>query len=169
MLDKWRGEPNYRTSYNYNNIRGFVDQITNSANALRNLGVSAQRARLIGGSGSTNLDVQRYQGGGPVDYLRMGGMLPYKAMGGSIFKSVNTDSIPAMLTAGEDVVKRSAVQKFGVDNLEKINSGTYSDGSVYNYNLAVNVKSDADPNKIARVVMSQIKQIDAQRIRGNRI
>ena len=169
MLDKWRGEPSYRTSFNYANIKGFVDSITNSANTIRGLGGSAQRARLIGGSGSTNLDVQRYMGGGFVEYLRMGGLLPYKAAGGSIFRSVNTDSIPAMLTAGEYVVKRSAVQKFGVDNLEKINSGTYSDGSVYNYNLAVNVKSDSDPNKIARVVMSQIKQIDAQRIRGNRI
>jgi TP901 family phage tail tape measure protein len=106
----------------------------------------------------------------------MGGVVPRKNLGGlmsmalgGMFQSVNTDSIPAMLTAGEYVVKRSAVQKFGLDNLEKINSGTYSDGSVYNYNLAVNVKSDADPNKIARVVMSQIKQIDAQRIRGNRI
>ena len=106
----------------------------------------------------------------------MGGMVPYKNLGGlmgmalgGMFKSVNTDSIPAMLSAGEYVVKRSAVQNFGVDNLEKINSGTYSSGSVYNYNLAVNVKSDADPNKIARTVISQIKQIDAQRIRSNRL
>jgi hypothetical protein len=113
--------------------------------------------------------------GGLVNYKRMGGLLPYKALGGMMqmagggaFKSINTDSIPAMLTAGEYVVKRSAVQKFGVDNLEKINSGTYSNGSVYNYNLAVNVKSDADPDKIARVVMTQIKQVDGQRIRGNR-
>jgi hypothetical protein len=105
----------------------------------------------------------------------MGGMLPYKALGGmmqmatgGMFKSINTDSIPAMLTAGEYVVKRSAVQKFGVDNLEKINSGTYNNGSVYNYSLNVNVKSDADANKIARTVMAQIKQVDAQRIRGNR-
>ena len=109
-------------------------------------------------------------------YRRLGGLIPHKNLGGlmgmamgGMFKSVNTDSIPAMLSAGEYVVKRSAVQNFGVDNLEKINNGTYGQGSVYNYNLAVNVKSDADPNKIARTVMSQIKQIDAQRIRSNRL
>jgi hypothetical protein len=98
---------------------------------------------------------------------RMGGLIPYKAMGG-LFKSVNTDTIPAMLTPGEYVVRRSAVENFGVDNLEKINNGTYDSSSVYNYNLSVNVKSDADANQIARTVMNQIKSIDSQRVRGNR-
>jgi hypothetical protein len=74
-----------------------------------------------------------------------------------------------MLTPGEFVVRRPAVRGFGVENLEKINNGTYGGGSVYNYNLAVNVKSDADPNRIAQTVMSQIKRVDAQRVRGNRL
>lgn len=89
-------------------------------------------------------------------------------MAGGYVNSINTDNIPAMLTAGEYVVKRSAVDKFGVNNLEKINNGTYNNGSVYNYNLAVNVKSDADPDKIARTVMQQVKRVDSQRVRGNR-
>jgi hypothetical protein len=89
-------------------------------------------------------------------------------MAGGYVNSINTDTIPAMLTAGEYVVKRSAVDKFGVNNLEKINNGTYNNGSVYNYNLAVNVKSDADPEKIARTVMQQVKRVDSQRVRGNR-
>ena len=55
-----------------------------------------------------------------------------------------------------------------MENREKINSGTYNDGSVYNYNLAVNVKSDSDPNKIAKAVIQQIKRVDSQRLRGNR-
>jgi TP901 family phage tail tape measure protein len=88
---------------------------------------------------------------------------------GGIVKSINSDNVPAMLTAGEYVVRRSAVQSFGADNLEKINNGTYNNGSVYNYNLEVNVKSDADPNRIARTVMTQIKQVENQRIRSNRI
>jgi hypothetical protein len=98
---------------------------------------------------------------------RMGGLIPYKAMGG-IFKSINTDRIPAMLTPGEYVVRRSAVENFGVDNLEKINNGTYSDGSMYNYNLSINVKSESNPEQIAKTVIDQIKRIDSQRIRGNR-
>jgi hypothetical protein len=55
-----------------------------------------------------------------------------------------------------------------MENLEQINSGKYSDGSVYNYNLAVNVKSDSNPDQIARTVIDQIKRVDSQRIRGNR-
>jgi hypothetical protein len=105
--------------------------------------------------------------GGSAPGFRMGGLIPYKAMGG-LFKTVNTDSIPAMLTPGEFVVRRSAVENFGVDNLEKINDGTYNDGSVYNYNLSVNVKSESNPDQIARTVIDQIKRIDSQRIRGNR-
>jgi hypothetical protein len=101
-------------------------------------------------------------------YLRMGGMLPYKSEGGSIFKPLGTDTVPAMLTPGEFVVRKYAVDNFGVDRLSAINSGTYSGESVYNYNLNVNVKSDANPNEIAQTVMTQIRQVDSMRLRGNR-
>jgi hypothetical protein len=106
--------------------------------------------------------------GGSVKGYPMGGLIPYKAEGG-FFKSLGSDTVPAMLTPGEFVVRRPAVTKIGVDNLEKINRGTYSGGSVYNYNLAVNVKSESDPNRIARTVIAQIKQVDNQRIRGNKL
>jgi hypothetical protein len=56
---------------------------------------------------------QKYAMGGKVSYYPMGGMIPYKAMGG-MFTTVNTDSVPAMLSPGEFVVRRSAV-----DGLEK--------------------------------------------------
>jgi len=97
-----------------------------------------------------------------------GGMIIPKrmAMGGY---SMGSDIVPAILTPGEFVVRRPAVSAFGVDNLEKINRGTYNDGSVYNYNLAVNVKSDSDPNRIARAVITNIKSIENQRIRGNKL
>jgi len=73
-----------------------------------------------------------------------------------------------MLTPGEYVVRKSAVENFGVDNLEKINNGTYDSSSMYNYNLSINVKSESNPDQIARTVIDQIKRIDSQRIRGNR-
>lgn len=97
-----------------------------------------------------------------------GGMImPAKFANGGF--AVGTDTVPAMLTPGEFIVSKYGVDKFGIDNLKAINSGSYSqDSSVYNYNLSVNVKSDANPNEIARTVMAQIKQIDGQRIRGNR-
>ena len=97
----------------------------------------------------------------------MGGMISKFASGGF---AVGTDTVPAMLTPGEFIVSKYGVDKFGVDNLKAINKGENpSSSSVYNYNLSVNVKSDANPNEIARTVMMQIKQIDSQRIKGNRI
>jgi TP901 family phage tail tape measure protein len=97
----------------------------------------------------------------------MGGMIQKFAAGGF---AIGTDTVPAMLTPGEFIVSKYGVDKFGVDNLKAINKGDNpSSSSVYNYNLSVNVKSDANPNEIARTVMMQIKQIDSQRIKGNRI
>ena len=107
-------------------------------------------------------------GGMVPSYMRMGGLLPYKAEGGSIFKPLGTDTVPAMLTPGEFVVRKYAVEKFGLDNLKAINSGANPSDSVYNYSVNVNVKSDANPDQIARAVMTQIKQVDSMRLRGNR-
>jgi hypothetical protein len=97
-----------------------------------------------------------------------GGMIIPKRMASGGY-SMGTDTVPAMLTPGEFVIRRPAVSSFGAEKLEKINSGTYNDGSVYNYNLAVNVKSDSDPNRIARAVITNIKSIENQRIRGNKL
>ena len=107
-----------------------------------------------------------------------GGMVPkYFAAGGL---GRGSDTIPAMLTPGEFVVRRFAVDKFGVDNLKSINNGTFKPGStmtsvnnnsnsVYNYGISVNVSnSNASTDDIARAVMTQIRNIDNQRIRGER-
>jgi TP901 family phage tail tape measure protein len=98
--------------------------------------------------------------------MAMGGKVMGYANGGF---SMGSDIVPAMLTPGEFVVRKRAVQNFGMENLEKINSGSYADGSVYNYNLAVNVSSDSDPSRIARAVITQIKRVDSQRIRTNKL
>jgi hypothetical protein len=124
--------------------------------------------------------------------LAMGGLVTpkYFANGGL---AKGTDTIPAMLSPGEFVVKKFAVDNFGVDKLNAINSGqtvgsdtgsilsavnsssavvssssAYTDASVYNYSVNVNVRSDANPDQIAQAVMTKINQNGAQRIRGNR-
>jgi hypothetical protein len=98
--------------------------------------------------------------------MSYGGMVPkYFAVGGM---SIGTDIIPAMLTPGEFVMTKYAVDSYGVDKMKAINSGSYDGEKVYNYNLNVNVKSDANPEDIARVVMTQIRQVDSQRIRAQR-
>jgi len=96
-----------------------------------------------------------------------GGLVPkYFAVGGY---AKGTDTVPAMLTPGEFVMSKYAVQSYGVDTMKAINSGSSVGDSVYNYNLNLNVKSDANPDDIAKAVMVQIKSVDAQRIRGTRI
>jgi hypothetical protein len=118
--------------------------------------------------------------------LAMGGLVPkYFASGGL---SMGTDTVPAMLTPGEFVMRKSAVDKFG-PMLSAMNSpsfkipksGSYSAGSsssntmvdnssaMYNYNIGITVpQSNASSGDIANAVISQIKYIDAQRIRGQK-
>jgi hypothetical protein len=106
--------------------------------------------------------------GGVVKGYAKGGKIPKYMAAGGMFKSLGTDTVPAMLTPGEFVVRKYAVDNFGTDKLKAINSGTYKGDSMYNYEVNVSVQTDANPDQIARAVMGQIKQIDAQRIRGNR-
>jgi TP901 family phage tail tape measure protein len=101
----------------------------------------------------------------------------YRAKGGMIIPNYlsfggmarGTDTVPAMLTPGEFVMSKYAVDTYGVDTMKAINSGTISGGSVYNsYEVNVNVRSDANPDQIARAVMGQIRQVNSQQLRGNR-
>jgi TP901 family phage tail tape measure protein len=102
--------------------------------------------------------------GGLIRMAAGGKVMSYFAGGGSL----GSDTIPAMLTPGEFVVKRPAVQSFGVKNLEAINSGKTANGSVYNYSVTVNASTGANADEIARTVISRIKQVDGQKLRGNR-
>ncbi len=100
-------------------------------------------------------------------YLSSGGLVPkYFSVGG--FAARGSDTVPAMLTPGEFVMNKYAVQSHGIDKMRAINSGESIGNSMYNYSITVNAKSDANPDDIARTVMSQIRQIDAQKLRGVR-
>jgi hypothetical protein len=95
-----------------------------------------------------------------------GGIVKRFAVGGPI---IGTDTVPAMLTPGEFVMSKYAVQSQGIDKMKAINNGDSVGDSVYNYSINVNVSSESNPNEIARVVMAQIKSIDGQKMRGTRI
>jgi TP901 family phage tail tape measure protein len=98
--------------------------------------------------------------------LSSGGIVPkYFAVGGY---ARGTDTVPAMLTPGEFVMSRYAVQSHGIDKMQAMNNGSSVGDSVYNYSISVNVKSDANPDDIARVVMTQIRNVDSQKLRGAR-
>jgi len=99
--------------------------------------------------------------------LSTGGIVPprYFASGGF---ARGTDTVPAMLTPGEFIMSKYAVDTHGVDTLRAMNNGKSAGGAVYNntYTLTVNAKTNANPNEIAQVVMSTIKKVDDRRIRG---
>ena len=118
-----------------------------------------------------------------------GGFIKKYSSGGSVAGSGMTDSVRAMLTPGEFVMNRAASQKFG-PLLERINESKYpgslslggtptvtaisnnsvnnNNTSVYNYSLSVGVNgTSASPDDIARTVITQIRQMDARRLRGN--
>jgi TP901 family phage tail tape measure protein len=105
--------------------------------------------------------------GGARIAMATGGMVPKFLASGGFARG--TDTVPAMLTPGEFVVRKYAVDSFGAENLKAVNNGTYSGESVYNYSINVNVKSDANPDDIARTVMTQIKRGESQRLRGNNL
>ena len=114
-----------------------------------------------------NYDGNSTGGGAGYQYAAKGGLIKpkYFAVGGNVR---GTDSVPAMLTPGEFVMSRYAVNSHGVDRMRAINNGSSVGDSVYNYSISVNVKSDADANEIARAVITQIKSVESQKLRGTR-
>jgi TP901 family phage tail tape measure protein len=158
--------------------------------------------RVVGGQ------LQFYAMGGLVKYA-MGGKVSYKGsresapgmnMGGPVKKYANgnivpgfgsTDSVPALLTPGEFVVRKSAT-KANLPLLRAINDQVFpsmsnnnlkTDGTfaanmtssvtnmpMYNnYSINVNVpNTDASPEDIANTVMSRIRRYSAGEIRGTR-
>jgi TP901 family phage tail tape measure protein len=140
-----------------------------SVNMARAITSSESMTKAVGGTAAA-LSAARYTGQA-MRYAAMGkssgGMIKpkYFSIGGP---ARGTDIVPAMLTPGEFVMSKYAVDSYGVDKMKAINSGSYEGEKVYNYNLNVNVKSDANPEDIARVVMTQIRQVDSQRIRTQR-
>jgi hypothetical protein len=98
-------------------------------------------------------------------FYASGGMVIPKGytIGGGIY---GTDTVPAMLTPGEFVVRKAAVDSIGIDKLNAMNSGTSMSDCVYNYSITVNANS-SDANDIADAVLRQIKRVDSQRLRSN--
>ncbi len=58
-------------------------------------------------------------GGGKIQAFASGGMVP---------GSGNRDTVPAMLTPGEFVIRKSSVKKLGADRLAAMNNNRYADG-----------------------------------------
>lgn len=71
--------------------------------------------------GSIGASLQRRQFGGKIHKFASGGMVP---------GSGNRDTVPAMLTPGEFVIRKSSVQKLGAENLAAMNENRYASGGL---------------------------------------
>ena len=72
---------------------------------------------ILGGLGST----RTFNKGGKVHQFARGGMVP---------GSGNRDTVPAMLTPGEFVIRKSSVNKLGASNLAAMNENKYATGGI---------------------------------------
>ena len=86
-------------------------------------------------------------GNGNVFTMATGGMVPRRYASGG---HVNMDSVPAMLTPGEFVMRKAAVQKYGMGTLSDMNTGKwnsprYNTGKLY-ANSSPNVSSSSRGN-----------------------
>jgi hypothetical protein len=123
----------------------------------------------------------------------MGGKIT-KYANGSVVGTGSRDSVPAMLTPGEYVIRKAMVDKYGTPMFEKINQGSFSmptfntgkqgstnvpgnsggDTSVVapmynNYSVSVNVSgSNASADEIANKTIMKIKQMQGTQIRSGR-
>jgi TP901 family phage tail tape measure protein len=142
--------------------------------------------------------------GGMVKYAK-GGMVnplqytsnekpPTQMASGGVAGNGSRDSVPAMLTPGEYVIRKAMVDKYGIPMLSALNQGAFSmpkynvgetsAGNVNvksentsnimspmynNYSVSVNVaNTNANPDEIANKVMFKMRQINNQNIRSNR-
>ena len=137
--------------------------------------------------------------GGSIQKLMFGGLPkgstetppPIKMANGNIVPGIGmTDKVPALLTPGEFVVRKS-VAEANMPLLKSLNSNVFGAGMqlgsanispvdattsvsnvsapVYNYNVNVNVAdTNASPNEIADVVMNKIRMTKDRSVRGNR-
>ena len=94
----------------------------------------------------------------------------------------NTDRVPALLTPGEFVIRKSVASAY-MPLLEQLNGNVYPGGAMpkgsaktnpnlYNNSYSINVNvagTDASPDEIANAVMSKIKQVESRSLRGVRI
>jgi hypothetical protein len=89
---------------------------------------------------------------------------------GPMLESMNNSKFPSMIQDMTPAVYSSNNSSIVMPTITSV-ATTVSDSSstMYNYNIGITVpQSNASSNDIARSVISQIKYIDSQRIRGQK-
>jgi hypothetical protein len=125
-----------------------------------------------------------YAMGGKVNYRGSNEAPPALKMAyGSMVPGMgNTDRVPALLTPGEFVIRKSVASAY-MPLLEQLNGNIYPGGpmpkgsaknnsNLYNNSYSINVNvagTDASPDEIANAVMSKIKQVESRSLRGVKV
>ncbi len=73
---------------------------------------------------------------GEIATLASGGLVSGE---NALKKGIGTDTVPALLTPGEFVVNKNAVNSLGLDTMNKLNKGNSIGSPVYNSNISVNL------------------------------
>jgi hypothetical protein len=123
--------------------------------------------------------------------MAMGGKMKKYAVGNIVPGLGNTDRVPALLTPGEFVVRKSVAAE-NMDMLKALNgdvfpsikgtgssvelgsvaptTSTINNTPVYTYNVNVNVpNTDASPEEIANVVVGKLRRMTDTNLRSNRL
>ena len=187
-----------------NSIRTGKEQIQNAVsagvaavkNAKPNLKYDPKTGKMVpvafgGMMGKGKLTGYMY--GGNVNYKGSREPAPVRMAMGSIVPGLgNTDRIPALLTPGEFVVRKSVAQEnlgllkslngdvfpqlnsSGAPTVDasstNIKSNILNNSPVYNYSVNVNVpNTNASPDEIANAVITKINRYQNNRVRGSRI
>jgi TP901 family phage tail tape measure protein len=141
---------------------------------------------------AATLMTQEVYAGGIIKAYAMGGKIQKYPMGG-VAGDGGRDSVGAMLTPGEFIVRKSMVKKYGQPFFESINQGSFAmprynmpeskptniqavmsttsiNAPVYNnYDMDFSIQgANASADEIANKVMVKIKQVQSQGIRSNR-
>jgi phage-related protein len=83
---------------------------------------------------------------GTIEKFAKGGLV--SAAGGGSIPGFGTDTVPAMLTPGEFVMRRSAVQSTGLGMMNAINSGNVPSSTNQTFNFDVEINVDASSQSL---------------------
>lgn len=94
---------------------GFLQSINDAYDTLSS---ALGKLKNLGGTPTIGDNTSAHTGG----YIGSTGAVLYRAKGGTIFKRKGTDTVPAMLTPGEYVMRRRAVNAYGARFMQHLNN-----------------------------------------------
>jgi hypothetical protein len=106
-----------------------IDALDRLTQEMQQAATAQAAAELASNNFAQGGAVQYRAGGGPV-YANEGTLVNFQPKG--------TDTVPAMLTPGEFVVKKSSVDKYGSGMMQSINAGNFADGGIIQPQYALN-------------------------------